>query len=211
MGIKSREISGLYFNYSQCSLLMLTHLCCTVLYCALLCTCVGGKTMIYTENYKGRKKPCLALVSVGGGLGWNLSGVDLSWGRDLGNGNSELKMRSFQCSVRKHFIIRSEKSIWDENNNPGHQITVITLSARAPELRIWLAVNHLRSFVDTFIFMDIQLLKLSFACSRFDNWKLIVIMSWWCLCWCWCDAEGMYLYLWGTGAPSSDYVFMWPH
>lgn len=67
--------------------------------------------MIYTENYKGRKKPCLALVSVGGGLGWDLSGIDLGWGRDWGNGNSELKMRSFQCSVWKHFIIRSEKSI----------------------------------------------------------------------------------------------------
>lgn len=85
-----------------------------VLYCAVLCFtmyCVGGKTMIYTENYKGRKKPCLALVSVGGGLGWDLSGIDLGWGRDWGNGNSELKMRSFQCSVWKHFIIRSEKSI----------------------------------------------------------------------------------------------------
>ena len=45
--------------------------------------------MIYTENYKGRKKPCLALVSVGGGLGWDLSGIDLGWGRDWGNGNSE--------------------------------------------------------------------------------------------------------------------------
>ena len=58
-------------------------LCCTVLYCAVLC---GGKTMIYTENYSGCKKPCLALASVGGGLGWDLSGVDL--GRDWGNGNS---------------------------------------------------------------------------------------------------------------------------
>ena len=42
--------------------------------------------MIYTENYSGGKKPCLALASVGGGLGWDLFGVDL--GRDLGNGNS---------------------------------------------------------------------------------------------------------------------------
>ena len=50
-----------------------------VLYCAVLC---GGKTMIYTENYSGCKKPCLALASVGGGLGWDLSGVDLGWGRD---------------------------------------------------------------------------------------------------------------------------------
>ena len=44
--------------------------------------------MIYTENYSGGKKPCLALASVGGGLGWDLSGVDLGWRRDLGNGNS---------------------------------------------------------------------------------------------------------------------------
>ena len=89
--------------------------------------------MIYTENYSGCKKPCLALASVGGGLGWDLSG-DVMTGEMVKVGPH--KMWSFQCSVWKHFIIRSEKSIWDENNHPGHQITVITLSARAPELSV---------------------------------------------------------------------------
>ena len=56
--------------------------------------------MIYTENYSGCKKPCLALASVGGGLGWDLSGVDLGWavtGEMVIVGPH--KMRSFQCSA----------------------------------------------------------------------------------------------------------------
>ena len=125
-------------------------------------------------------------------------------------------MRSFQCSVWKHFIIRSEKSIWDENNHPGHQITVITLSAWAPELSVsgCSSSQRLCWYFHLYGHFVSDNSSYSSKLGMFKIWHLkmflIVIMSLWWLRWSGCDAEGMYLYLWGAGAPSSDYVFMWP-
>ena len=81
--------------------------------------CVGDKTMIYTENHKGGKKPCLALASVGGGLGWDLSG-DVMTGEMIIVGPHKMRSSSAQCG-----------SISSSDQRNQFEMRIITLDTRS--------------------------------------------------------------------------------